>query len=177
LTRDLIHSGDLIKYFELVKDLNVGIIRFLEPRPCGGYLSENMEDLFSNNDKKIITDFFIEANQRKKYRNFPLISYEAYFEEPERMGCMMGGHSHFHIDSLGNVEPCVFLPISFGNIVEENFSDIFQKMRKAIPGPLLKQCPSVYLAEKIRVKKNQGITLPIPYKIIEKEWQQMFERI
>lgn len=177
LTKDLIRSGDLLEYFDLAKDLNVGAIRFLEPKPCGGYLSESSEDLFSEDDRNIVTEFFIKANQGRKYKDYPLISYEAYFEDPKRMGCMMGGHSHFHIDSLGNVEPCVFLPVSFGNIMEEDFLDIFKRMRKAIPAPLHKQCPAIYFSEKIRFKKNQGISLPIPYKEMQKEWQEMFERI
>jgi len=47
-------------------------------------------------------------------------------------------------------------------------------MRKAIPGPLHKQCPSIHLAGKIRAKKNQGVELPLRYEEIENEWHQMF---
>lgn len=177
ITKDLIRSGDLLKYFELAKDLNVGAVRFLEPKPCGGYISENIDDLFSEDYRNIVTEFFMEANQGKKYKDYPLISYDAYFEDKNRMGCMMGGHSHFHIDSLGNVEPCVFLPISFGNIMEEDFLDIFKRMREAIPAPLHKPCPAVCLSEKIRAEKNQGKAFPIPYKEMQKEWQEMFEMI
>jgi len=50
-------------------------------------------------------------------------------------------------------------------------------MRKAIPGPLFKQCPSVYLAERIKAKRNQGVELPIPYEEMEEEWQKMFDQI
>jgi len=175
LTKDLICSGDLPKYFELAKELNVGAIRFLEPKPCGGYLFEDRGELFSEEDRRIVTEFFMEANRAKKYRDYPLISYEDYAEAPERLGCMMGGHTHFHIDSLGNVEPCVFLPISFGNIMEEDFLDIYKRMKEAIPAPLHKLCPSIYLAEKIRDRRNNGEALPVPYRDIETEWQQMLE--
>jgi len=176
LTKDLIRSGDLRKYFELAKDFNVGAIRFLKPKPCGGYLFEDRGELFSEEDRRVTTEFFIEANEAKKYRDYPLISYEDYVEAPERLGCMMGGHTHFHIDSLGNVEPCVFLPVSFGNITEEDFLDIYKRMREAIPAPLHKQCPSIYLAEKIRARRNKGEVLPVPYRDIETEWQQMLEK-
>jgi MoaA/NifB/PqqE/SkfB family radical SAM enzyme len=174
LTKDLVRSGELWKYYELAKDLKAGGIRLLEPRPCGGYLSHKADNLFSENDRKVTTEFFLKSNRAKKYKDYPFVSYQAYLEDPSRLGCLMGGHTHFHIDSLGNVEPCVFLPISFGNIMEEDFSDIFKKMRKAIPHPLHKQCPGVSLAEKIKMKKNNGIPLPIPYREMEKEWQQMF---
>lgn len=177
LTKDLIRSGNLMKYLELMKNINVGAVRFLEPKPCGGYFSKNTGDLFSEEDRKIVTEFFIEANTGKKYRDYPLISYEAYFEDPSRLGCTMGGHSHFHIDSLGNVEPCVFLPVSFGNIMEESFFNIYKRMRKAIPRPLHKPCPAVYLSEKIKTRINQGMALPVPYASIEQVWEDMFERI
>jgi len=175
LTKELIRSGDLWNYFDLAKDLKVGTIQLYEPKPCGRYLSEKADDLFSENDRKIVTEFFKSANQKKKYRDYPKVTYVDYFENADHLGCLMGGLSHFHIDSLGNVAPCVFLPISYGNILQEDLVDIYTRMRKAIPGPLFKQCPSVFLAEKIKLKRNQGIELPIPYEEIENDWHKMFE--
>jgi MoaA/NifB/PqqE/SkfB family radical SAM enzyme len=177
VTKDLIHSGDLWNYFELVKSLNVGAIQLLEPRPCGGYFSEEPDHLISEDERKIVTQFFTKGNREKKFKDYPQIFYISYVEAPERMGCMMGGLSHFHIDSLGNVEPCVFLPVSFGNIMEEDFLDIYKRMRKVIPHPLHRQCPSVYLSESLKAKKNGGIDLPIPYKELEEEWERMFGMI
>jgi MoaA/NifB/PqqE/SkfB family radical SAM enzyme len=175
LTKDLVRSGDLWKYFELLKKLNVGAIQLLEPRSCGGYFSNDSNDLFSENDRKIVNEFFAEANLRRKYRDYPLVFYLAYLEAPERLGCMMGGLSHLYIDSMGNVNPCVFVPVSFGNIMEESFFDIYKRMRSTVPRPLHKQCPSIFLYEKIKMKRNKGMSLPIPYSEIEEEWHKMFE--
>jgi len=36
------------------------------------------------------------------------------------------------IDSKGNVNPCVFLPVTFGNIMEEYFRSIYRRMRERI---------------------------------------------
>lgn len=174
LTKELIRSGDLWKYFDFVRDLNVSLIQLLEPRPIGGYLYKNMEDLFSEDDRKIVTDFCLEGNQNKKYRDYPLIYYIAYLESPERLGCLMGGLSHIYVDSSGNVNPCVFVPVSFGNIMSEDFIDIYKRMRQENPYPLHKQCPSLLLAETIRAKKNEGIEVPIPHEEIQKEWKKMF---
>ena len=175
LSKDMAKTDELHKFFLLAKSLDVGFVRLLEPKPCGGYLDENMEDLFSEKDRKTVTEFYREVNRDKKYKDYPIISYDAYFEKPEHLGCMMGGHSHFHIDSLGNVEPCVFMPVSFGNIMEEDILDIFARMREAIPSPIHKDCPVLSLSQKIREKKNQGTPLPIPFAEIEEDWQQMLE--
>jgi len=120
-------------------------------------------------------EFYIKVNKHRKFRHHPLVVHEAYVEKPSNLGCMMGGHTHLHIDSTGHVAPCVFLPISFGNILDETFTDIYKRMREAIPRPLLKECPSLFLADTIRSLKDQGVTLPMPYETLEKEWTQMFE--
>jgi MoaA/NifB/PqqE/SkfB family radical SAM enzyme len=146
----------------------------LEPRPWGGYLKSDPQSLFSENDRKAVTDFYLNSIRAKEYRKYPLISYLAYLEAPEQLGCLMGGNSHFYIDSLGNVEPCVFLPVSFGNIMEEDFFDIYKKMRKAIPSPLYKQCPSVYISEQLRDHQDEVIDVPIPFRRIEKYWNRMY---
>jgi len=174
LTSDLVRSGGLEEFYSFLKELNVGFVSLLEPKPWGGYFNRDLESLFTEDDRKTVTEFFIKTVQAKEYRKYPSVLYLAYIEAPDRMGCLMGGNSHFYIDSMGNVERCVFLPVSFGNIMEEDFLDIYKRMRKAIPYSLHKQCPSIYFAENIKAKKNAGMDLPIPYKEIEREWQQMY---
>lgn len=176
LTKELVRSGDLEDYYEQAKDLNVGIVRLLEPKPCGGYFLKDTDALFNEDDKRIVTDFYLKTLKDKKYKNFPLISYEAYFEDQKRLGCLMGGHSHFYIDSLGNVNPCVFLSLSFGNIMKEDFFRIFKRMRRSIPAPIYQSCPAADLAGVIRELSSQGKALPIQYDEVEQEWQNMFKR-
>jgi MoaA/NifB/PqqE/SkfB family radical SAM enzyme len=118
-TKELIRSGDLWKYFELMKSLNVGFIQLLEPRPAGGYLQNGNDALLTDDDRNILMQFVEEGNSTKQFRDYPIIYYVAHAESPEQAGCMMGGLFHFHIDSKGNVNPCVFLPVSFGNIMED----------------------------------------------------------
>jgi len=174
LTLDLVRSGGLKTYLDLAKSLGVGIIRFLEPRPCGSYLAEEPETLFSEADRAVVTGLFESANLSPEFRDYPLISYEAYFEAPGRMGCMMGGLSHLYIDSLGNVEPCVFVPVSFGNILTERFPEILARMRAAVPRPLHARCPSLTLANTIRSKQAEGTGLPLPYAAIRDEWEGLY---
>jgi MoaA/NifB/PqqE/SkfB family radical SAM enzyme len=176
LKKELIQAGDLPAYFKLVRDLGVGAVVFLEPKLCGSYLAQNQDDLFSADERQTVTEFFKEANSGKKHRDYPLISYIAYFEDPQRFGCMMGGLSHLYVDSLGNVQPCLYLPVSFGNILKESFEDIIQNIRNAAPAPLHKQCPSVLLSKKIRARKGRGLSLPLPYQEIEEEWQRLFSQ-
>lgn len=170
LTKDLIRSGDIYNYFERLRSLNIGIVRWLEPKPCGAYLNKNAVDLLNEHDRETITNLYIKANSGDKYRNYPLIAYEAFAEAPENLGCMMGGNSLLYIDSVGNVEPCVFLPVTFGNILEEDFNGILNKMKTIIPHPLHVTCPSILLSQKIKALKESGNSLPIPFDHLKEEF-------
>jgi MoaA/NifB/PqqE/SkfB family radical SAM enzyme len=172
-TKELIHSGDLWKYFDLVKSLDVGFIQMLEPRPCGGYLQNGNEVLLVDNDRKTLKRFFEDGNSKRQFRDYPIIYYVAHAESPEQAGCMMGGLFHFHIDSAGNVNPCVFLPVTFGNIMQEDFTTVFRRMRDAIPRPLHMECPSLQLGGILKEKLARGSRMPVPYPVIEKEWREM----
>jgi MoaA/NifB/PqqE/SkfB family radical SAM enzyme len=175
LTKELVRAGDLWQLAEAAKEMNAGTIRLLEPKPCGGYLRQDIDQLFTEEDRRISTDFFLEMNTNSRYREYPVISYPAYFESSDQIGCTMGGLSQLYIDSKGNVEPCTFLPVSFGNIADEEFSQIFRRMRNAIPYPLHKLCPSIHLSESIREFSRSGRTLPVAHADIEQEWQSMFK--
>jgi MoaA/NifB/PqqE/SkfB family radical SAM enzyme len=174
LRKDLIENDGLRRFFELSKDLKVGTINLLEPKPCGSFVSQDISPLFSDDDRKEVTDFYQEANRSKRYRNYPLVSYMSYFERPHLFACQMGGLSHFYINSRGDVEPCVYLPVSFGNILKEDFDAIFEKMRKAVPFPLKKECPSVYLAGKMEAGGENDGSFPVPYERIVDDWQELF---
>jgi MoaA/NifB/PqqE/SkfB family radical SAM enzyme len=173
LTKEIISKGDLWAYFDLVKDLKVGLIEMLEPRPCGGYSSADNSVLLTAEEQKKTTDFFVRGNTRWKYRHYPLIYYVAYTESPEQMGCMMGGLSHMTIDSGGNVNPCVFLPVTFGSIMEEDFRSIYRRMREAIPRPIHKECPSISLAQILEARAREHPGWPVPYDAIRHEWDAL----
>jgi MoaA/NifB/PqqE/SkfB family radical SAM enzyme len=174
LTRELVRSDGLLPYMEMARDLGVGFVRWLEPRPCGGYFFQDQTDLFSEEDRRVATDFFLKMNTRRIFRDYPAISYLAFDESPEILGCQMGGLALFYIDGLGNVQPCVFLPVSFGNIQEEPFLDIVARMRKAVPFRLRQGCPASFFSRTIRAKSEQCGQYPVPISKIRVEWEEMF---
>jgi hypothetical protein len=63
----------------------------------------------------------------------------------------------------------MFLPVSFGNIMEQEFSLLLRKMRFAIPQPLHTDCPAVTLNSRIRTLMSTGSSLPVPFEQV-KDW-------
>jgi MoaA/NifB/PqqE/SkfB family radical SAM enzyme len=170
-SKEFIHTGSLYEYYEFVKNLNVSFIQLLEPRPCGGYLFDNESVILNEEERKILLGFAKEINKNKRYKNGPIVYYVAHVEGKEQMGCCMGGLSHFYVDSAGNINPCVFLPVSFGNIMNEEFTTIFNRMRKAVPHPLHKECASLILADTIRKRSPEGA--PVSFNDIKTEWKEL----
>lgn len=175
LTKDVIRAGALWAYLDLVRDLNVGFIEMLEPRPCGGYASVGDDVLLTADERRQVMDFFVQGNTRRKYRHHPLIYHVAHTEAPEQMGCMMGGLSHMTIDSRGHVNPCVFLPVTFGNIMDEDFPTIYRRMREAIPYPVHAQCPSISMAPLLDARAGAPPGRPVPYETVRREWQALMK--
>ena len=122
----------------------------------------------------MVTDVFLRMNSQRQFRNYPVLAYLAFQEAPENLGCQMGGLLHFSIDGSGNVERLVFLPVTFGNIREEALSDIFARMRRAVPFPSRQGCPASFLNPVLREKHAQTGNYPIPYSEIKGDWEKMF---
>lgn len=170
LRTELIESGGLWRYLRMAKDAGVGVVFLLEPKPCGRLSLEDVQELITEEDRIEVEKFGRAANETRRYRDYPQVSSAMFLERPEQLGCLMGGVSHFAITSRGDVQPCAFLPVSFGNIMKERLTDIYKRMRSAIPAQLRIECPSVLLSETITAKTAGGTHRPIPFEMIEKEW-------
>lgn len=174
LSSALVRSGGLWQLLETAHSVKAGALRLLEPKPCGGYLKNPLNEIFSSEDRKITTEFYLRVNNDNIYRHYPAVFYADFLESPQNMGCRMGGLSHMHVDSKGNVTPCVFIPVSFGSIMTEDFTSLFKRMQKAIPFPQRNGCASYTLARKFADYQARENTLPVPYEFVKEAWQKMF---
>ena len=162
----------ILEYLEFAKKLGVGVVQFLEPKPCGSWQNKRPDDLITAAEQGSIASLVEEINADRRYRDHPLLSFIAPWESPDQLGCMMGGLSHFCVDSAGNVNPCVFVPVSFGNILEEDVSESVARMRNVIRGPLRTGCPARLLAATIAEHRGRTATVRVPYEAVAEEWEK-----
>jgi MoaA/NifB/PqqE/SkfB family radical SAM enzyme len=174
MTRDLVRGDGLWRFYEVLHTLGVGAMQLLEPKPCGGYAGRQADTLYGPQERAAAKAFFEATHRSRRLRGYPAVYFPAHMEAPENLGCMMGGLSHLHIDSLGNVEPCVFLPVSFGNISDTSFTDIYRRMREAVPRPLHGRCPALHLAERVGFNPAPGRELPVLFESVQDEWRRMY---
>ncbi len=80
-----------------------------------------------------------------------------------------------HIDSMGNVTPCAFLPVSFGNILEDDFDTIYRRMRAKIPRPVHTLCPSILMSQVLLARAHDH-GWPLPFAAVQKEWEALLKK-
>jgi MoaA/NifB/PqqE/SkfB family radical SAM enzyme len=95
-------------------------------------------------------------------------------EDQEHFGCTAGGTDRFYINAKGDVQPCEFLNISFGNIKEENFETIYNRMRKVYETPGSNWLCEKHAARIAEILKESGTgILPLPPELAREIYENL----
>lgn len=167
--KEIANESGLMKYAEFVRDRGVALIELLEPRECGGFKGDPSV-LLGSGEKSALLNFMKKINLDKDYLDYPVIYYLAHLEGKEGLGCLMGGISHFYIDSAGNIKPCVFMPVTFGNILKEDIRVILSRMRENIPYPLKTDCPAIAISKEVAADESH----PVPFERVAGKFKELF---
>ena len=167
LTKDAFYDGTFESIMDKAKEFKASILQLIKPKPAGGWLKSGPED-FTEEDLKQIRKKVKMYNQNKKYKDYTFIAAMINEEDKSLFGCTSGGTDRFYINAKGDLQPCEFLNISFGNIQEDDFDAIYDKMRKVFEKPgdcLLCEKYSGKIYE--MMKKNNLDILPLPTDLSE----------
>lgn len=133
ILKENLDKDRLFKLFKVAKDNGAHEVKILEPILSGNLLKEdNLGNVvYSENHRKKLIDIQHEAN---KHNEFPKITTFAYTESKERFGCG-AGNQHSYISASGELYPCDFVPMSFGNVKEKSIKDLWLDMNSIIGLP------------------------------------------
>ncbi len=126
--------------FERLEDLykhcsSLGVHEILVDEVVPGGRWESHEDnILKKEDYERLAEFQNKANKRK---NGPRVSSSYSYRDPEIMGCF-AGRRWVWISPIGEVMPCLHLPLSFGNVRDMSLAQAWKKMRR---NPLFKKKP------------------------------------
>jgi len=129
--KDFLNKRDMDRYVEFVRSLGIHEIRIIEPMPTGILIEKNADVFLTDSERELIKEYHIKVNQDK---NLPKIASFAYLEDDSLYGCG-AGTQHLYIDSSGNLCPCDFTPLSFGNVIREGFDEAYSRLRKYFVAP------------------------------------------
>lgn len=168
LLRDDFYNGNFEKIMEKAKDLGASLVQVIKPKPAGAWL-EKTDIVFTPQDLAYIKAKVNQYNLQDEFSDYPAISAQIMEEDKSVFGCTAGGTDRFYINAKGDLQPCEFLNISFGNIASANFGEIYQKMRSCFAwGGECHLCEES--AEQIRrlYQVNKLNTLPLSPELSEK---------
>ena len=174
LMKEAFYNGTFEKVMDFAKEHGILMIQLIKPKPAGGWLEH--KPLFSDDDLRVARGKIHTYNKDKKYAAYPAIAAQIVEEQPDVFGCTAGGTDRFYINAKGDVQPCEFLNISFGNIAEEKFEDIYRRMRKCfeIPGEcILCEQSANKIAALYSQHKLESLPLPVELsKHVYTEWDR-----
>jgi len=109
---------------ELGAELGAHEVTIFDTVPTGKLLPMEQEHLLSPDDKTRITEIMRDYNERDGY---PHVIAQAFVNGPEGAGCF-AGFIQFYMTAYGDVNPCDFTPLTFGNIQDDSLENIWNRM-------------------------------------------------
>lgn len=161
LTRDKFYDGTFEKVMDKAYEFNGALIQLIKPKPAGGWLETGIEK-FSSDDLNRAKELAAHYNSSPACTKYPAISAQIIEEDRRVFGCTAGGTDRFYINAKGDVQPCEFLNISFGNIGDEPFEDIYSRMRREFNPPCSDWLCEKYSKEVAELKTEHNLySLPL----------------
>ncbi len=119
-----VRSGMPEQTIELGRGLGVHELTILDVVPTGKLLGLARNELLTPEDKAKLVEIDRHYNSLEGY---PHIITQAYTNSPAAAGCF-AGFSQMYMTSYGDVNPCDFAPLTFGNIRDEPLKAIWERM-------------------------------------------------
>ena len=127
LSREMIRTGQTEEFLAFLETLGVHEAWLSEVKPS--------VDAFWNDDLVIAEEDrlrLVRLQDRYNKQGGLTLNYLGHFEGREHFGCN-AGHKMIYVDAFGEVSPCVFTPMTLGNVRERPLAEIVRDMRTRFP--------------------------------------------
>ena len=119
-TRESLENGEFEGMIRLGRELGATGVRYQLPTPAGRWLH--------NVDVKLTPE---EEEKLRELAEFPTVYRDFHFQTQASSQCRgIAAGQYAYISPLGEIQPCSFMPLSFGNIREEPVKAILERMWK-----------------------------------------------
>ena len=161
-----IEDGGVERVFDLARDLEVAFVQVIHGKSAGAWLQNTDNLVHAPVQIEKLRSLHLQYNTNRNYRDYPCAAVQVFEEQAALFGCTAGGIDRFYLNHAGEVQPCEFLNVSFGNVTTEPFSEIFERMRRhfAVPGQhWLCSTESASIARAIEQQGNNQTPLSRPH--------------
>lgn len=127
ISKDMLQNDQVEEFIQFLIKLDIHELWLSETKPSS--------EAFWNKDS-VITEAeqrrLIEIQDKYNKSGKVTINYLGHFESKEHFGCN-AGNKMVYVDAFGEVSPCVFTPMTFGNVRDKSVQAIFSEMKKWFP--------------------------------------------
>lgn len=124
-TKEFTTQENILKYYELAKEWNVGFIKILEARKVGRFTGKDVT--LTPEQIKIFTDFYLQSYNDDRFRTWPIVMFPGF--DQRQVGCLGAGNRYMYIDSKGDIHACPFCQNPVGNALDVTFESAIKKLR------------------------------------------------
>lgn len=164
-TSEGIKNGNVEKLLKIAQTEGFSEVTIFDCIPSGRFLKDTSKILTPDDRKQLIA-------LSKKYHDMdqPMgISAMALINSPKGVGCY-GAQSQFYMTAYGDINPCDFNPINFGNVRDMPIQTIWKKM--VSHSDFSKRYPTCRMQSKAYRKKYidpipSDMHLPIPIEMYD----------
>ncbi len=156
MSRDMLFSGMKYEFVRYAASLGAHEIRVLAPSPAGRLLDARY-GAFGDAERGAIVAFQREINRDP---SLPKIMSLVEVGSDGRYGCV-AGRMHLYVAASGDVFPCDFVPLSFGNAYREPFAEIYRRMGECLDAPNC-GCLNTILYKDMAVAAGRGYPVRDP---------------
>lgn len=162
-TREFVEQRHYEALWKIARDLHLHEFRIIEPMPCGQLDGASGDTLLTPQHIATLRDFHVQTNRRGIG---PKVCAFNQIESPEYFGCG-AGTQHLYIDAAGEVCPCDFTPLSFGNAGRDDMETIWLRMNHAM-GDAPRRCCFIQKHHDLVHTTAAGAIYPLPPETSER---------
>ncbi len=122
LSKETIRRGDAEKFLEFLIGLGVHEAWLSEIKPSSAPFWR--DDVCASEENR---DYLSRLQDRVNKEGRITVNYLGHFEGRKHFGCN-AGRKMVYVDAFGDVSPCVFTPMTFGNVRERPLREIVREM-------------------------------------------------
>jgi MoaA/NifB/PqqE/SkfB family radical SAM enzyme len=127
LSQEMIRLKQVENFLTVLENLGIHEAWLSEAKPSIPRMWNNCH-VISDEEITVLT----QLQDRWNKKGGMTVNYLGHFEGRNHFGCA-AGNKMVYIDACGNVSPCVFLPMSFGNVHQKPLHSIYSEMRTLFP--------------------------------------------
>ncbi len=127
LSTGMIRTGGVEEFLRFLSGMEIDEAWLSEEKPSVAAAVKE-DTVISERERRNLIDLQDRYNRTGEMT----VNYLGHFEDGDHFGCN-AGNKMVYVDAFGEVSPCVFVPMSFGNVSEKPIASVYKEMREFFP--------------------------------------------